>query len=251
MTNLLSSMPLTFNLFAPLALDLDRATDFGRFHLPWLFDRVDEVLFESSPGRGDSRFGHSAWDVALRGRSEDGRRVWACLEIKFVESMWEPTREPSAGWVNYSASCALFRDGSNPDLRERPLQQLWREHMMAQALVEDGLCDQAAFILIAPRRNRAVQKAAASYEAHLRPISDVSFHRIELESVVDSLDQIGAAVEARYLSDRYLDLGRVERAIEQHIADATAPKPERARRKGKGRAAPAAKRRVAEPAVPF
>ena len=55
-TNLLSSMPLTFNLLAPLAAKRERAdsmlyallSDFRGFAL--------ETLFEHSPGRGDQRF---------------------------------------------------------------------------------------------------------------------------------------------------------------------------------------------------
>ena len=49
--NSLSSMPMSFNLFAPLALDLELATTVFRMLLPDFVDSVDHIHFETSPGR--------------------------------------------------------------------------------------------------------------------------------------------------------------------------------------------------------
>lgn len=62
-TNLLSSQPLAFNLFAPLASDLALATRALRLVFQELVRRVDEVSFEWRPGRGDEELlgNHSAF----------------------------------------------------------------------------------------------------------------------------------------------------------------------------------------------
>ena len=54
--NALSSMPLAFNLFGSLALDLDLATKVWQRLLPDFVHHVMSIGFEHSPGRGDSRF---------------------------------------------------------------------------------------------------------------------------------------------------------------------------------------------------
>jgi hypothetical protein len=50
--NLLSSMPLTFNVFAPLKLDLRQATRFMAELFPGLMTDVRAIKFEHSPERG-------------------------------------------------------------------------------------------------------------------------------------------------------------------------------------------------------
>ena len=54
--NLLSSMPLTFNLLGPLALDLDLATNVCRQLLPAFVHTVTGINFETSPGRGRAAY---------------------------------------------------------------------------------------------------------------------------------------------------------------------------------------------------
>src|SRR5215212_11297183 len=67
-TNLLSSPPLTFNLFGPLRLDLALASRVLRLLCPDLKRAsVRAVWFEHAPGRGASRYtgDHTAFDVLL------------------------------------------------------------------------------------------------------------------------------------------------------------------------------------------
>src|SRR5690606_23827983 len=51
--NLLSSMPLTFDLFGPLKLDLRQATRFIAELFPSFMEEVVAIRFEHSPGRGN------------------------------------------------------------------------------------------------------------------------------------------------------------------------------------------------------
>src|SRR3569833_891866 len=90
-TNLLSSMPLTFNLFALLKRDLDLATRFVAEVFPNFMAQVTSVQFEHSPGRGDTRFtgDHSAFDVFVRGTTPRGSRAFIAFEVKYSESMQE------------------------------------------------------------------------------------------------------------------------------------------------------------------
>jgi hypothetical protein len=54
--NMLSSQPLCFNLFVPLAIDLDLAADVFGALTNGRVTSVSKILFEYSPGRSDPRY---------------------------------------------------------------------------------------------------------------------------------------------------------------------------------------------------
>jgi hypothetical protein len=91
-TNLLSSMPLTFNLFGPLRLDLALATRVLHLLVPELRGAiVTAVWFEHSPGRGAPSLTHdgTAFDAFLI-YEHGNRRCFLAIETKYSETGWEP-----------------------------------------------------------------------------------------------------------------------------------------------------------------
>ena len=72
--NALSSMPLCFNLFGPMALNLEMATAVWRRLLPSFVHSVESIGFEHSPGRGDARFlsDGTAFDAVMRVTMDNG-----------------------------------------------------------------------------------------------------------------------------------------------------------------------------------
>lgn len=73
-------------------------------------------------------------------------------------------------------------------LRVNPLQQLFREHLLAQAAVMQGDYAEAYFVLVAPRLNHLVQNSASLYARFLAtPTKDqVPFVNVELKQLVDA-----------------------------------------------------------------
>lgn len=85
--DLLSSQPLCFNLFGPLAEDLDLATAALRLMWPHI-GQVTEIKFEWSPGRGDERYtgNRSAFDVFVA--YQNGKtRGFLGIEVKYHENL--------------------------------------------------------------------------------------------------------------------------------------------------------------------
>jgi len=139
MTNLLSSMCLSAHLAAPLAFDLDLATRVIKRLLPAIdVQSVKSVLFEHSPGRQDPELtgDRSAFDVAIVYVRQDGQRGLLGLEIKFSESLQDPTpAELNPRYDDLAEASGLFKEPASALLRVNPLQQLFREHLLAQATV--------------------------------------------------------------------------------------------------------------------
>lgn len=214
--NALSSMPLTFNLFGPMALDLKLATNTLRQLLPGFVHQVTGFIFEHSPGRRQERFLNdgTAWDLAVRVITPEGEDGTIFVEVKYSEDMTGPAARLRDRYDEASRSVGLFVDPESPMLRSLALEQLWREHMLAQLTVDQRLTPRAMFITIGPRLNRRVMAAFRVYENELIDADDqdasrVAFQAFTLERFIDALAEVGADGLARDLWGRYCDFERV------------------------------------------
>lgn len=216
--NALSSMPLCFNLFGPMALDLKLASDVFRKLLPDFVDQVEGFIFEHSPGRGrqEERWlrDSTAFDLAVRIITPDGEPGTVFIEVKYSEDMTGPAARLRERYDEVSRKSGLFVDPASPLLRSLGLEQLWREHMLAQLTVDEGITPRAMFIAVGPRLNRRVMAAFRVYEAELTPADDrdtnrVAFKAITLEAIFDAMHEAGANETARDLWHRYADFERV------------------------------------------
>jgi hypothetical protein len=204
--DLLSSQPLCFNLFGELQCDLGLASRVVG-DLTALDDvRVTAIRFEYSPGPGDRAFtgDYSAFDVFVEYES-DGQRKFLGIEVKYVENMAQlPARlRPRYGEVARTMGC--FRDDYLLELRAAPLEQLWRDHLLAGSLLAHpaGGFSEGTFVVLYPARNDAVADAVARYRACLR--DDRSFRVWTLERFIASIRRHGGPwateLAERYLSD--------------------------------------------------
>ena len=206
--NLLSSMPMAFNLAGPLKLDGVKADRFVKLIMPSISGRVISIWFEHSPGRGDPNFLNdgSAFDIFVAMRRKDGAKTFLAFEIKYAEGMSDAPATLRPQYDELSETSCLYQDHRDEALRRAPLQQLWREHMLAHSLVASGLYDAGVFVLVAPALNAEVQRAATLYQRHLADGPDrTRFINLSLGSFINDLRHAGAAEEAQALHERYLD----------------------------------------------
>ena len=226
-TNLLSSMPLTFNLFAPWVHEHERATAALRVLIPDFNGVAVQTLFEHSPGRGNPKFTHdyTAFDALIRYTLGNGKKGFVAIEVKYSESMREPVAKLRPRYDELSQSSELFIDPADPALRTNPLQQFWREHLLAQAMLDVGHYDEGYFVAIAPKLNHHAQKAADAYRKQLRDAgnSKVRFIGLTLEEVIDTIRESDAA-HADVLHERYCNFWRVDRELEMSLRQIGAPK---------------------------
>ncbi|MEO8722954.1 MAG: hypothetical protein ABI395_05430 [Sphingobium sp.] len=222
--NLLSSMPLCFNLFAPLALDLKLGTKVMRRLFPAANIRaVAQILFEHSPGRlhpeltGD----RSAFDVGVVYLRSDGQRGFLGFEVKYSESLQDlASSEPNPRYDALADASGLFKEPLSAVLRVNPLQQLFREHLLTQAALMRGDWAEATFALVGPATNHLVQRGAELYAAHLQPALEgqVPFVNLTLEQVIHALELAGQADYAAALHDRYCAWWKLDALVEQALA---------------------------------
>jgi hypothetical protein len=111
---------------------------------------VSEILFEHSPGRGDPAFtgDGTAFDVLVRAKTPTGRSAFLAVEVKYTEAPGGTSIAPNGRYDELSREAAVFRDPDAPALRGGALFQLWRQHLLATAMLRRGLYEEG------PRRHR-------------------------------------------------------------------------------------------------
>lgn len=213
--NMVSSHPATFNLFGPLKLEPKLASFVARRLCPDFVSKATAVLFEHSPARRHPAFTNDriAFDVLIKAQTIAGHGFIA-IEVKLTETMAESPARLRPRYDELSRTSGLFKDPDHPDLRAAPLQQLWRQHMLAAAMVQNGLYSAGRFMVVAPALNTRVWDAVAQFRSHL--ITDdpvVTFDAITLESVISAIGKAGAKETASLLHERYVDFASLDTLI--------------------------------------
>ena len=89
-------------------------------------------------------------------------------------------------------------------LRQKPLEQFWRNHLLAGSLVLDprSVFKEGTFVLLYPSRNQVVHRGAELYRTCLS--DEATFTAWTLESVLDVLAGVCAGPWVQAVKQRYL-----------------------------------------------
>ncbi len=208
--NLLSSQPLCFNLFGELYDNLVLATSYFKRLFPSKVEKVNEVKFEYSPGRGNQKYtaDHSAFDVFIEYSSGE-KRGFIGIEVKYAESLREETIEKAnknfrLRYAELTDGCQLFNQQYIEQLKAPPLSQIWRDHLLSIATKQDY--DEGFFIFLFPSKNEQCQSGVDKYMACLQSADeDVSgFCPRHLEDFIEVLVETVNTDWAKELKERYV-----------------------------------------------
>jgi hypothetical protein len=206
--DLLSSMPLCFNLFGELWADAERARAAVRAWWPDAPRGSVKVLFEHSPGRGDPDYlgNRSAFDVAFEIDPGDGRRAIIGVETKYHEHAKKealPSSERLPRYLEVTEKSNAFRDGWRERIRGTELQQIWLDHLLVLSMTQHRTAGWSwgKFVLAYPKGNPSFARAAEKYRAVLR--DDSTFEARTLDELVATPGALPSPVVAA-LQDRYL-----------------------------------------------
>lgn len=208
--DLLSSMPMCFNLFGALWKDPDLAELAVRRWFPDLAvpGGTVSVRFEWSPGRRDPRWlgDRTAFDAALVIES-GSRRHLVGIETKYHEY---PNPDPR-----------VLKDKPTPPIPQRYVEvaegmfntpgwraavwgqragQIWRDHLLALACRQDF--DEVRYVLVAPEENTIWARLAAEYSDLMSDETAPSFTYRSIESLLEAVPEHpdGARFRQRYLT---------------------------------------------------
>ena len=123
--------------------------------------------------------------------------------------------ELKARYAELSAASGLFTEPAAAALRTSPLAQFWRECLLAQSMIDNGLYDEGYLVVIAPALNYHVQDTAEAYQVQLREPEDgkVRFVNLTLEDVIEVI-RLSDPAHADALHHRYCNFWLVDGALE-------------------------------------
>jgi len=206
--DLLSSMPMCFNLFGELFNDLVLADRAVHAWWPDVPGRVSAVRFEWSPGRalkGEYLQNRSAFDVAFELVLDDGSRGVLGVETKYHEDCKrekEPSIDRLRRYRKVSTSRGLLSPNAVKKIIGTDLQQIWLDHLLAASmpLHDSGKWAWAGFALVHPARNPSYARATSRYREKLKPGASVRVSTLESLLAADVLPRAAAeAFKERYL----------------------------------------------------
>jgi len=209
-TNLLSSQPLCFNLFAELEQDLGLASQVMEELTGGRIEEVTDLQFEYSPERRSPRYTDdgTAFDVYMEYTGRSGRG-FAGIEVKYHENLADPEDPHRCRYTEIARKMNCFGPQPPEALRHRPLQQMWRDHLLAGSIrqadadeFEDGF-----YVFLYPAGNEACTRAVRSYHKHLS--SDDTFMPLTLEACVEALRSHTRAGWVGALEGRYLNFAKL------------------------------------------
>lgn len=213
--NLLSSQPLAFNLFAELEVDLDLATRVLRRLWPDRVARVTRIAFEYSPGRGSPTYtcDKTAFDVYVEHATPGGGRGFVGIEVKYHEALGDAPAKHRSRYDEVTRAMGCFKSGRMSDLGREPLEQIWRDHMLAGSMLLDAAArwETGLYVFLHPGDNGQCCAAVQLYRNHL---SDTrTFDAVTLEAVVGAIEAETDAAWIRDVRDRYLGWEKIQRAL--------------------------------------
>ena len=200
--DLLSSMPMAFNLFAEAS---SPENEVSRLQLAERFgvgqSSPSDIVFEWSPGRRSAEYtrDRTAFDVALRLGPKEEPRTVVGIETKYHEHSAKESKpsprksdalkryqEQTEFLVAAAEASGVFKTGWQDAVLTTDLRQIWRDHLLALAMRAHPAqwSEQTRYVLLYPSRNVSFRHAAQWYLSLLDDTT--TFRALTIEEVVDA-----------------------------------------------------------------
>jgi len=114
--------------------------------------------------------------------------------------------DEASHYLRVTRASGLYKDDALDALRTLPLKQLWRNHLLGEAMIQAGDIDVFTSLLVHPAGNPHCASARLGYQAMLRAGGFVAVTYEEHLARCAALagDNVAAGGWLRYLQQRYL-----------------------------------------------
>ena len=211
-SDLLSSQPLCFNLFGELQQNLALATDVIGDLTSGRVRQVTGIEFEHSPGRSDPRYtgDNSAFDVYVTFQTAQRGLGFIGIEVKYHENLRNKPARHRSRYEEIAEMMGCFRQGKLNELKGQPLQQIWRDHLLAGSLRREDGFDDGFSVFLYPQGNQHCANAVRAYRECLSACD--TFVEWTLEDVAATIRRHTQDEWIDRFIDRYLDFDKLRAA---------------------------------------
>lgn len=224
--NLLSSMPLAFNLFHPLILIHHKYPDLLNRMIKHAFpnlpiDTIDDILIEFIPLPIEKyTMDRSAMDAAILFRDEFGKRYIISVETKYIDKLGQNKAKDNLLKLDTAKSLNFFtKNGINTI--SNGCTQIYRNFLLTEKYrLVNGLYDSYSIIL-APEEHPTTECEIASLHENLKPEFQYKLQKYALEDFIESLKPNCPEEFNSWLTwfySRYLDFTKTEYLYKEFIS---------------------------------
>jgi hypothetical protein len=192
--NLLSSQPLCFNFFGELKLDPAFALQVLKSFYP-KFTEVKQVFFEFAPAENDTH-DNSAFDVAFEVMAGNQTGLLG-LECKYTDTFSSTVYDKEAYQIIFNKSETFA--ASYPHFIAARYNQLFRNQLMAEALVQNGNYDFVLTGLFCHPEDEEALAIGAEFQGMLR-YGNTKFRSITYQEFIENIQKLDLTWERRELS---------------------------------------------------
>lgn len=212
--NLLSSQPLAFNLFGELISKRDGAAKvFQTLYPERNISLVTDIKFEHSPGRGDLKYtgDKSAFDVFVEYSTTNNEKGFLGIEVKYAEDLNDEPSSHKATYERISELSKIFDMSKLEELKGKPVQQIWRDHLLALSLfITNDDYDIGDFIYLYPKGNKNCGDGIKQYRKIFTDSKEHYFQPLTMERLVEVMKTIFNSEWLQEFEDRYLNFGKLD-----------------------------------------
>jgi hypothetical protein len=174
--NMLSSMPMCFNLFGPLKKDYELATKLISVMLPGEVKQVTNILFEFTPTpRKEYLNDRSAFDIFIEFITPEGATAFIGIEVKLTEP-FSPKVHTNPRYDYWTAmENSPWKKEYHPELLKKDVNQLWRNHLLVQSLlnVKKNRYAKGFFMVIYHQEDLECKRSLDQYFTYLKKSHNV------------------------------------------------------------------------------
>lgn len=214
--NMLSSQPLAFNLFAPLSVDAELATELLQKIYPDEVKQVKNIIIEYAPVPADEYLGDkTAFDVFIEYEAVSNKLCFVGVETKYTE----PFSQKGYSNDRYEALSRLPDSPFSKPVEElKMFNQLWRNTLLAYSLLkhESRKYHNGHALLLYMKSDDQITKMLSGFESCLKQPNQ-SFKNLDISDFVDLLR--GCNLDrslSKWIEDfslRYLRFDLVEKLV--------------------------------------
>lgn len=211
--NMLSSQPMAFNLFGPLAIDQELA----RILIGAVLGRplfLAVVQLEDTPSDQTAHLNdNTSFDATCRFVDAEGRPGMVAMETKLTEpfSPADAKKRPEREiYRDHAVRSKLYLDPAAPEFAGSQLWQLWRNHLLLESVCRDigfEIPFRQAWVIHHQDDQRGSRDVAAYRDRLAQP--DTTFREFTLDALTARWGEVLPTGWRSWLSDfrrRYVDL---------------------------------------------
>jgi hypothetical protein len=215
--NMLSSQPMCFNLFAPLAADQQLGSEVCRALIGCAVSNVREVRFEWAPTPIVHHLNdRTSFDCFIEYETIHGGLGFLAVETKLTEP-FSPKRCDNPAYRRWMTRSSPWRNSVCTKVGSPVHNQLWRNHLLAWSLLQNvhHSYDEGHVVVVHHPTDKKCSRVVNGYRELLRDVSMV--HDLPLDVLLGYYEQAGTSREwLEHFRVRYLALELSERAWQQY-----------------------------------